>query len=97
MYHEQMAGLVQIRDVPDDVRHRLKSRAAAHGVSLNSYLLRLLERDATRPTAAEVFERARRRTESASHSSLRALDAERAGRQTSADRTPTPGLSGPSG
>lgn len=56
-----MGSLLQIRDVPDDVRRALKARAAAQGESLNSYLLRLLARDAARPTAREVFQRAARR------------------------------------
>lgn len=33
-----MAGLVQIRNVPDETRRALKSRAAAEGRSLNDYL-----------------------------------------------------------
>lgn len=57
--------MLQIRDVPDDVRRALKARAAAQGVSLNTYLLRLLGRDAARPTVAEVLERAAQRSEHA--------------------------------
>ena len=39
-----MAGLVQIRNVPDETRQGLKARAAARGESLNDYLLKLLIR-----------------------------------------------------
>ena len=49
-----MGTLVQIRDVPDDVHRRLKSRAAASGVSLSEYLRTVLERTAARPTPAEL-------------------------------------------
>jgi plasmid stability protein len=56
-----MATLVQVRDVPDDVHRKLKSRAAASGVSLSEYLRTLLERDAARPTPAELAERIRAR------------------------------------
>jgi plasmid stability protein len=65
-----MAGLVQIRNVPDDARHALKARAAARGESLNEYLLRLLIEEAARPTVAEVLERARSRSERATESSV---------------------------
>jgi plasmid stability protein len=53
-----MSGLLQIRNVPDEVRRILKARAAARGESLNSYLLEVIECEASRPTAAEVFARA---------------------------------------
>jgi antitoxin FitA len=52
--------MIQIRNVPDDVHRVLKVRAAAEGVSLSDYLLREIERYATRPTVEEVLERARR-------------------------------------
>jgi plasmid stability protein len=56
-----MGVLVQIRNVPEETRRRLKARAARRGLSLNAYLLELVERDVARPTADEVFERAARR------------------------------------
>jgi plasmid stability protein len=52
-----MGTLVQIRDVPDDVHRKLKSRAAASGLSLSEYLRQLLVRAATRPTVDELTER----------------------------------------
>ncbi len=65
-----MAGLVQIRNVPDETRRELKARAAARGVSLNDLLLDLLVEEASRPTVAEVLARARARTERSSVSSV---------------------------
>jgi plasmid stability protein len=56
-----MSGLVQIRDVPDDVRRTLKSRAALAGTSLSEYLRAELARVAERPTPDELWERLRSR------------------------------------
>ncbi|RBY77119.1 hypothetical protein DQ238_15590 [Geodermatophilus sp. TF02-6] len=84
-----MGSLLQIRDVPDDVRRALKSRAAARGESLNRYLLGLLERDAARPTVQEVLERAARRTETATESALVALHEEREEREGLGEIRPT--------
>jgi len=77
-----MGSLLQIRDVPDEVRRALKARAAAQGESLNSYLLRLLGRDAARPTAREVFERAARRGGRSEVSVVDVLDAARRERES---------------
>lgn len=65
-----MAGLVQIRNVPEDTRRLLKVRAASEGRSLNDYLLELLVDKASRPTVAEVLERAARRSEKSAKSSV---------------------------
>lgn len=73
--------LLQIRNVPEDVRRTLKSRAAARGESLNTYLLHLIERDATRPTVKEVLDRAARRAGRASASALDVLDTQRSVRE----------------
>lgn len=64
-----MAVLIQIRDVEESVRDRLKARAAAEGVSFNTYLRRMLAQEADRPTRAEVLARARLRSERAEVSS----------------------------
>jgi plasmid stability protein len=50
-----MPRLIQVRNVPDDVLEKLKSRAAAQGKSLNAYMLALLEREVERATTAEVI------------------------------------------
>lgn len=52
-----MGTLVQIRDVPDDVHHTLKARAAASGVSFSEYLRSVLARSASRPTPTELSAR----------------------------------------
>ena len=72
-----MAGLVQIRNVPDETRQGLKARAAARGESLNDYLLKLLIEDAARPTVREVLERARARSERSAVSSVDVIRADR--------------------
>lgn len=56
-----MTTLIQVRNVPEQTRRVLKSRAAARGESLNTYLLHLLEREASQPTVDEVLARARKR------------------------------------
>jgi plasmid stability protein len=72
-----MAGLVQIRNVPDDARQALKARAAARGESFNEYLLKLLIEEAARPTVREVLERARARSERSAVSSVDMIRADR--------------------
>ena len=54
-------GLIQIRDVPDDVHRTLKARAAAQGRSLSDYVLREVTRVARTPTPEELDERIRSR------------------------------------
>lgn len=75
-----MAGLVQIRNVPEDTRRILKARAASEGRSLNDYLLELLVEKASRPTVAEVLERAARRAERSTKSSVDIIRRDRDGR-----------------
>jgi plasmid stability protein len=52
-----MGVLVQIRDLPEPVHRKLKSRAAASGTSLSEYLRSLLAREAARPTPQELAAR----------------------------------------
>jgi antitoxin FitA len=52
---------VQIRNVPDDVHAELRARAAAAGVSLSEYLLRVAIREVERPSVADVLLRNSRR------------------------------------
>ncbi|MGI9003887.1 MAG: FitA-like ribbon-helix-helix domain-containing protein [Pseudonocardia sp.] len=56
-----MSKMLQVRDVPDDLHEVLRHRATASGMSLSAYVLRELERVASRPPLAEVLERAARR------------------------------------
>jgi antitoxin FitA len=52
---------LQIRNVPDEISRRLKTRAANKGQSLSEYLLAELTRIAERPTIEELTERIRLR------------------------------------
>lgn len=72
-----MGSLVQIRDVDDAVRARLKAQAAAQGLSLNAHLVRVLEREAATPSREEVLARIAARAE---RSAVSAVDIVRAGR-----------------
>ena len=76
-----MGSYVQIRNVPEEIRRALKARAAARGESFNTYLLNLLEREASRPTVAEVLDRAARRSPGSDESVVETLRAARAERE----------------
>lgn len=52
-----MPSMIQIRNVPEALHRRLKSRAALEGMSLSDYLLAELRRVAERPSLAEMIER----------------------------------------
>lgn len=54
-------GLIQIRNVPDDVHRTLKMRAAEQGTSLSDYVLTEMIRVAGTPTPEELDERIRAR------------------------------------
>jgi antitoxin FitA len=56
-----MARIIQIRNVPEALHRRLKSRAALEGKSLSDYLLAELRRMAERPSLAELRERLEKR------------------------------------
>ena len=58
-----MSVMVQIRNVPDALHRRLKSRAALAGMSLSDYLLGEIRRVAERPTLDELRVRLERRSE----------------------------------
>ncbi len=75
-----MGVLVQIREVDEEVRDRLKASAAAEGLSLNAYLVRLLSREASTPTHQEVLARIATRSE---RSDISSVDLIRAGRDRS--------------
>jgi plasmid stability protein len=46
--------MIQIRNVPDALHRRMKSRAAFAGLSLSDYLLQELRAVAERPTSDEL-------------------------------------------
>ena len=52
-----MSKMIQVRNVPDRLHRELTKRAKARGQTLTDYIEGLLEREVTRPPAAEVFER----------------------------------------
>ncbi len=52
-----MPSMIQIRNVPDALHRRLKSRAALEGMSLSDYLLAELRRIAEWPTREELRQR----------------------------------------
>jgi plasmid stability protein len=58
-----MGTMVQIRNVPEALHRRLKSRAALAGMSLSDYLLSEIRQVAERPTIDELRERLSSRTE----------------------------------
>lgn len=51
---QSMGIMVQIRNVPEDLHRRLKSRAALAGMSLSDYLLAEIRQIAERPTLDEI-------------------------------------------
>lgn len=81
-----MSSLLQIRNVPEAARRKLKARAAARGQSLNAYLLDLIDREVSRPTVAEVLERAAQRAERATGSAVDVIDVGRAERDAQLTR-----------
>ena len=54
--------MIQVRNVPDGLHRKLKSRAALEGLSLSDFVLREMEQVAERPTMKELAERIARRT-----------------------------------
>ena len=57
-----MGVMIQIRNVPDDLHRRLKSRAALAGMSLSDYLLGEIRQIAERPTMEEFRARLKERS-----------------------------------
>lgn len=73
-----MTVMIQIRNVPDVLHRRLKSRAALAGMSLSDYLLSEMRQVAERPTLDEL--RARLELRSATTPSVPPAEAVRAER-----------------
>lgn len=57
-----MSKMIQVRNVPDALHRKLKSRAALEGLSLSDYVLREMEQLAERPTMKELAARIASRT-----------------------------------
>jgi plasmid stability protein len=56
-----MTVMIQIRNVPDTLHRRLKSRAALAGMSLSDYLMNEIRQVAEHPTLDELRARLERR------------------------------------
>jgi plasmid stability protein len=56
-----MPKMIQIRNVPDALHRRLKSRAALAGMSLSDFLLGQIREVAERPTLGELRARLKHR------------------------------------
>ena len=54
--------MIQIRNVPEALHRKLKSRAALAGMSLSDYLLQQIREVAARPTIEEMRARLERRS-----------------------------------
>lgn len=54
--------MIQVRRVPEALHRKLKTRAAAAGMSLSDYLLAELRKIAEKPSRAEVLARIASRT-----------------------------------
>jgi plasmid stability protein len=76
-----MTAMIQIRNVPDALHRRLKSRAALAGMSLSDYLLGEIRFAAERPTFEELRARLERRART--NPSVPPADAVRAERDRS--------------
>lgn len=63
VYVVHMSAMIQIRNVPDALHRKLKSRAALAGMSLSDYLLSEIREMAERPTLEELRERLESRSE----------------------------------
>lgn len=61
IYVLHMSTMIQIRNVPDALHRRLKSRAALAGMSLSDYLLSEIRQVADRPTLDELRARLKQR------------------------------------
>ena len=57
-----MSKMIQIRNVPDLLHQKLKSRAAMASMSLSDYLMAEIRRSAERPSLKELRERLNKRT-----------------------------------
>ncbi|MDE0177807.1 MAG: hypothetical protein OXP36_04360 [Gammaproteobacteria bacterium] len=55
-----MAGMIQIRNVPDALHRQIKARAALEGMSMSLYILRQLEKALARPSRRELVQAVRR-------------------------------------
>jgi plasmid stability protein len=57
VHASHMSKMIQIRNVPDAIHRRLKSRAAESGMTLSDFLLAEIARIAALPTRDEMLAR----------------------------------------
>lgn len=73
-----MSKMIQLRNVPDDLHRRLKTRAAESGQSLSDFLINQIRAVAERPTPAEMrYRLSQRAPAKVRETSARAVRAER--------------------
>lgn len=76
-----MSKMIQLRNVPDDLHRKLKTRAASHGQTLSDYLITEIRAIADRPSPAEMRYRLLQRAPArVRESAARAVRAERGSR-----------------
>jgi antitoxin FitA len=52
-------ALLQIRNMPDDLKERLRARAEKADITMSDYVIRLVREDLDKPTMEEWLERVR--------------------------------------
>lgn len=52
-----MSSMIQIRNVPEEIHRRAKSRAAMCGLTMSEYILRELKKALECPTREEILQR----------------------------------------
>lgn len=58
MWHsEEVARMIQVRNVPPELHAELVRRARLRGLTLTSYVQAILEREVERPPAEEIWAR----------------------------------------
>jgi plasmid stability protein len=73
-----MSKMIQLRNVPEALHRKLKSRAALEGLSLSEYLIGEVRRAAERPSLSELKQRlAERSRVTPDESPVEAVRAER--------------------
>lgn len=78
---------IQVKNVPEDLHCALRERAAAEGVDLQDYVLRVLRRELAVPSQRQWLEQLRRQPVAAAlPPAAEVLHAERADRDAGADR-----------
>lgn len=58
---DHMSKMIQIRNVPEEIHHEVKARAALAGMSLSDYLLREIKQTVAVPSIEEVMARIAKR------------------------------------